>query len=102
MNRSDIIKKISELYPKLSRKEAEIIIKKLFASMSDSVATGKRIEIRGFGCFSLKRRSAGKVRNPRHGVSIESGERWVVYFRPGKELRERVNIFQSEPLYKKA
>ncbi|AUR52548.1 HU family DNA-binding protein [Aquella oligotrophica] len=93
MNRSDIIKRISELYPKLSRKEVEAIVKELFATMASSIATGKRIEIRGFGCFSLKHRAAGKVRNPRHGVAIDSGERHVVYFRAGKELRERVDVF---------
>ncbi len=95
MNRSDIIKRISELYPKLSRKEIEVIVKELFSSMASSIATGKRIEIRGFGCFSLKHRAAGKVRNPRHGVAVESGERHVVYFRAGKELRERVDIFNQ-------
>ncbi len=95
MNRSDIIKRISELYPRLNRKEIEQIVKVLFASMAASIANGKRIEIRGFGCFSLKHRAAGKVRNPRHGVAVESGERHVVYFRAGKELRERVDVLNK-------
>ena len=95
MNRSDVIKKLSELYPKLSRKEVENIVKALYFSMSSSVATGKRIEVRGFGCFSLKHRAAGQVRNPRHGVAVQSAERHVVYFRAGKELRERVDIFSK-------
>lgn len=95
MNRSDIIKRVSELYPKLSRKEVEQIVKELFATMANSIANGNRIEIRGFGCFSLKHRAAGKVRNPRHGVAVDSGERHVVYFRAGKELRERVDIFNK-------
>lgn len=93
MNRSDIIKRISELYPRLSRKEVETIVKELFNKMANSISTGKRIEIRGFGCFSLKHRAAGKVRNPRHGIAVESGERHVVYFRAGKELRERVDVY---------
>ncbi len=93
MNRSDIIQHIAELYPKLGRKEVEVIIKELFAKISSSISSGNRIEIRGFGCFSLKRRAAGTVRNPRHGIAIESVERHVVYFRAGKELRERVNIY---------
>ncbi|RTK99413.1 MAG: integration host factor subunit beta [Proteobacteria bacterium] len=93
MNRSDIIKRISELYPRLSRKEVEMIVKELFNKMANSISSGKRIEIRGFGCFSLKHRAAGKVRNPRHGIAVESGERHVVYFRAGKELRERVDIY---------
>ena len=91
MNRSDIIKKISELYPKLSRKEIDAIVKELFSSMASNISDGKRIEIRGFGCFSLKQRAAGKVRNPREKTSIESDARSVVYFRAGKELRERVD-----------
>ncbi len=91
MNRSDIIKKISELYPKLSRKEIDAIVKELFSSMASNISDGKRIEIRGFGCFSLKQRAAGKVRNPREKISIESDARSVVYFRAGKELRERVD-----------
>ncbi len=95
MNRSDIIKRVSELYPKLSSKEVEQIVKELFATMANSIANGNRIEIRGFGCFSLKHRAAGKVRNPRHGVAVESGERHVVYFRAGKELRERVDVFNK-------
>lgn len=95
MNRSDIIKKISELYPKLGRKEVEIIVKKLFSEMSLGIAKGRRIEIRGFGCFSLKHRAPGKVRNPRHGIAVDAGERSVVYFRAGKELKERVDIFSK-------
>ncbi len=93
MNRSDVIKKLSELYPKLSRKEVEHIVKNLYLSICSSIAKGKRIEVRGFGCFSLKHRAAGEVRNPRHGVAVKSAERHVVYFRAGKELRERVDIF---------
>ncbi len=93
MNRSDIIKHISDLYPKLSKKETDLVVKELFGKLSSSLSEGRRIEIRGFGCFSLKLRAAGKVRNPRHGVAIDSEERHVVYFRAGKELRERVDIY---------
>ena len=91
MNRSDLVVKINELYPKLSRKEVDALIKLLFSKMADHVATGRRIEIRGFGCFSLKSRKAGLIRNPRAGVSITSDERHVVYFRAGKELKARVD-----------
>ena len=91
MNRSDIVTKISELYPKLTRKEIDGLIKALFATMVDNIAEGKRIEIRGFGCFSLKLRRAGTIRNPRDGVSVSSDERHVVYFRAGKELKLRVD-----------
>ncbi len=91
MNRSDIVAKLSELYPKLSRKEVDVLVRNLFGEMVNSIAEGARIEIRGFGCFSLKERSAGIIRNPRDGVSINSDSRNVVYFRAGKELKDRVN-----------
>jgi len=91
MNRSDIIDKIADLYPKLNKKQVDTIVKELFIYLSDNVASGNRVEIRGFGCFSLKTRSAGKVRNPREGISVDSAARSVVYFRPGKELRDRVD-----------
>ncbi len=93
MNRSDIIKQIAELYPKFNRKEIELIVKQLLLKMHSNLINGNRIEIRGFGCFSLKRRAPGKVRNPRRGIAIDAGERHVVYFRAGKELRERVDIY---------
>jgi integration host factor subunit beta len=95
MNRSDIVIKLSELYPKLSRKEIETLVRDLFDVMGENIIKGERIEIRGFGCFSLKERSAGMVRNPREGTSVESEARNVVYFRAGKELRERVDLPQK-------
>ena len=92
MNRSGIVTKLSELYPKVNRKEIDGLVRNLFGKMVDSLAEGERIEIRGFGCFSLKERTAGVIRNPRDGVSIESDGRHVVYFRAGKELKDRVNV----------
>jgi integration host factor subunit beta len=91
MNRSGIVSKLSELYPKVNHKEIDGLVRTLFGTMVDNIAAGERIEIRGFGCFSLKERSAGVIRNPRDGVSIESEGRHVVYFRAGKELKERVD-----------
>jgi integration host factor subunit beta len=92
MNRSDLITKLLDLYPKMTRKEIDSLVKILFSNMVDNIADGNRIEVRGFGCFSLKERFAGIVRNPRDGVSIESNDsRFVVYFRAGKELKNRVD-----------
>lgn len=93
MNRSDIIDAMAELYPKLVHKEIDSVVKQLLSLISHNVANGERIEIRGFGAFSLKERKAGLIRNPRLGVSIESEGRYVVYFRAGKELKDRVNTF---------
>lgn len=91
MNRSGIVGKLSELYPKVNHRDIDGLVRSLFGAMVDNIATGERIEIRGFGCFSLKERSAGVIRNPRDGISIESEGRHLVYFRAGKELKERVN-----------
>jgi len=95
MNRSCIVAKLSELYPKVNRSEIDSLVKGLFNVLVNHIAEGNRIEIRGFGCFSLKERNAGVIRNPRDGVTIPCGGRHVVYFRAGKELKDRVNIFSK-------
>ncbi|MDQ5922122.1 MAG: integration host factor subunit beta [Pseudomonadota bacterium] len=91
MNRSGIIAKLIELYPQVNRKDVEGLVKNMFGAIFDSIIEDDRIEIRGFGSFSLKKRPPGVVRNPRDGISIQSGNRHVVYFRAGKELKDRVN-----------
>jgi len=91
MNRSGIVGKLAELYPKVNHRDIDGLVRSLFNTMVENIAAGERIEIRGFGCFSLKERSAGVIRNPRDGISIESEGRHVVYFRAGKELKERVD-----------
>lgn len=90
MNRSEIVTTLSDLYPKINRKIIDSLVRNMFGVLVDNIAIGRRIEVRGFGCFSLKERS-GKIRNPRDGCSIEADSRHVVYFRPGKELKQRVN-----------
>jgi integration host factor subunit beta len=92
MNRSDIINKLSDMYPNVNRGIIEKSVKGIFSVMTNSIADGVRVEIRGFACFSLKERSAGLVRNPRAGIAIPSESRNVVYFRAGKELKDRVNL----------
>lgn len=91
MNKSDIIDKIYELYPKLNKLECKKIVDALFIYMGKGIYQGKRIEIRGFGRFSLKTRKAGLVMNPRAGIAIECGARSCLYFRAGKELKQRVD-----------
>jgi len=91
MNRSEIVEQLSELYPALKSKQIEVVVKNLFNMMVDCLIEGQRIEIRGFASFALKKRSAGKIRNPRDGIMLPSEERSVVYFRAGKELKDRVN-----------
>jgi integration host factor subunit beta len=91
MNKSDIIEKLHELTPKLKKTEAKILVDGIFQYLVEQLAAGNRIEVRGFGSFSTKIRKAGKIRNPRHGTSVETGERRVVYFRAGNEMANRVD-----------
>ncbi|MBP9743172.1 MAG: integration host factor subunit beta [Burkholderiales bacterium] len=91
MNRSAIIAKLVELYPNLGRREVDHLVKGIFNAMVDHIIEGNRVEVRGFGCFSLKERAPGVVRNPRDGISLEVDSRHVVYFRAGKELKDKVN-----------
>ena len=91
MNKSDIIKALAQTNQELSYNQIKKIVDRLFFSMSQALSSGQRIEVRGFGAFSLKARS-GIVRNPRHGVTFDAGERHVVYFRAGRELAKRVDF----------
>lgn len=92
MNRSDLIQKLSEKYPKLGQKCIDAIVRMIFSAMCSNIADANRVEIRGFGCFSLKQRNPGIIRNPRMGTSMYRESRSVVYFRAGKELKARVNV----------
>ena len=92
MNKSELISRLNNLHPKLRKLDTKKIVDELFQYMKDNLATGKRIEVRGFGSFCLKHRKAGVVRNPRHGVNVEKGDRHVVYFKASKELAKRADF----------
>lgn len=91
MTKSELIEKVASKQPQLSQKDVELAIKTLLEGMSQTLATGGRIEIRGFGSFSLHYRSARTGRNPKTGESVDLTGKYVPHFKPGKELRERVN-----------
>lgn len=91
MTKSELIEKVASKQPQLSQKDVELAIKTLLEGMSQTLATGGRIEIRGFGSFSLHYRSARTGRNPKTGESVDLSGKYVPHFKPGKELRERVN-----------
>lgn len=92
MNRSDLIQKMCDLYPKLPFEVVDATIKAVFGSMSDTLSTGGRIEIRSFGCFSTKVRRANVIRNPRNGSVIAKSEpKHLVYFRASKDFKQKVN-----------
>ena len=97
MTKSEIIDILARKQSHLSSKDVELSIKLLLEAMSETLAEGGRIEIRGFGSFSLHHRTARKGRNPKTGEQVSLPPKFVPHFKPGKELRERVN--ESRRLY---
>ena len=91
MTKSELIERISAQQPQLSAKDVELAVKTIIEQMSNALASGERIEIRGFGSFSLHYRSPRKGRNPKTGDTVELEGKYVPHFKPGKEMRERVN-----------
>ena len=91
MTRSELIDLMADSQHQLSTKDVELAVKLLIDHMSETLSTGQRIEIRGFGSFSLHYREPRKGRNPRTGDAVELRGKHVPHFKPGKELRERVN-----------
>ncbi len=92
MNKSDLIKKMSERLDQLTSKDVDLAVHTILEIMSDTLANGERIEIRGFGTFSNHYRKPRTVRNPRTGeAGIFKPGKFVPHFKPGKDLRERVN-----------
>ena len=76
---------------KLSRKEAELVVNTVLKEVSDSLGRGERVELRGFGSFSVKVRPAREGRNPKTGEKVHVAEKKVPFFKAGKELRQRVD-----------
>ncbi len=91
MNRSDLITAIAKEQNQLTYRDVELAVKYIIEQMSQALASGERIEIRGFGSFSLSYRPPRRGRNPKTGATVMLPERYVPRFKPGKELRERVN-----------
>ena len=98
MTKSELIEKIAEVQSQLSAKDVELAVKMMLDHMADALADGERIEIRGFGSFSLHFRAPRLGRNPKTGEKVELAGKYVPHFKPGKELRERVNLALQEEL----
>lgn len=96
LTKSELIERITARQSQLSPKDVELAVKTLIEQMADTLANGGRIEIRGFGSFSLHFRAPRVGRNPKTGASVELHGKYVPHFKPGKELRERVNSAMSE------
>ncbi|MCL6261982.1 MULTISPECIES: integration host factor subunit beta [Craterilacuibacter] len=95
MTKSELIARLSERYPQLVSKDAELAVKTILDAMAGSLAQGERIEIRGFGSFDLNYRPPRVGRNPKSGSSVAVPEKYVPHFKAGKELRERVDLSEQ-------
>jgi integration host factor subunit beta len=91
MTKSDLIEILSEKQSLLNYRDVELAVKLILEQMSDSLSRGDRIEIRGFGSFTLHHRPPRVGRNPKSGEAVKLDEKFVPHFKPGKELRDRVN-----------
>ena len=92
MTKSELIDKIAAVQGQLSARDIELAVKMILDYMAEALAEGERIEIRGFGSFSLHYRSPRLGRNPKSGEKVELVGKYVPHFKPGKELRDRVNL----------
>ncbi|MGO4851363.1 integration host factor subunit beta [Phaeovulum sp. W22_SRMD_FR3] len=91
MIRSELIAKIAEENPHLFQRDVERIVNTIFEEIVEAMARGDRVELRGFGAFSVKKRDARTGRNPRTGTSVDVDEKHVPFFKTGKLLRDRLN-----------
>ena len=94
MIRSELVQKLCNDFPDLTQREVESVVSAIFDSIIDQLAQNGRVELRGFGAFSTRPREARVGRNPRTGESVDVGAKRVPYFKPGKEMRERLNLGQ--------
>jgi integration host factor subunit beta len=91
MTRSDLVEELAARFGQLTQRDAEFAVKAILDAMNDALVRGHRIEIRGFGSFSINRRPPRMGRNPRSGESVAIPEKKVPHFKPGKALREAVD-----------
>ena len=91
ITKSELIEKIAQKQNHLQHKDIELSVKSVIEQMSDALSSGERIEIRGFGSFSLHYRVPRIGRNPKTGTPVALAGKYVPHFKPGKELRDRVN-----------
>ena len=91
MTKSELIAQLAAANPHLRQPDVELIVGTIFDEISAALARGDRVELRGFGAFSAKQRDPRTGRNPRTGEAVDVEEKWVPFFKTGKELRERLN-----------
>ncbi len=91
MTRSQLIQRLAQQHPYLGHHEVERIVKTIFEKISEALARGERIELRGFGSFTVKERAPRVGRNPRTGEAVQVPAKLRPHFKSGKELRRRIN-----------
>lgn len=91
MIKSELVQKIADQFPDLYQRDVENIVNAILDEIVGALARGDRVELRGFGAFSVRKRDARTGRNPRTGEHVEVAEKLVPFFKTGKEMRERLN-----------
>lgn len=91
MIKSELVQRIAAANPHLYHRDVERIVNVIFDEIVDALARGDRVELRGFGAFTVKHRAARQGRNPRTGTTVSVAEKFVPFFKTGKELRDRLN-----------
>lgn len=91
MTKSELIQRMAEQNPHLYQRDVERIVATIFDEISSALAEGDRVELRGFGAFSVKARDARIGRNPRTGEAVNVSKKFVPFFKAGKDLRDRLN-----------
>jgi integration host factor subunit beta len=91
MTKSELILKIAELNPHLYQRDVERIVSTIFDEITHALARGDRVELRGFGAFSVRQRDSRTGRNPRTGAAVDVAQKSIPFFKTGKQLRDRLN-----------
>lgn len=91
MTKSELIQTLAKRYPHLYQRDVEVLVNTVFGEITKALIAGNRVELRGFGAFSIRQREPRAARNPKNGATVKVGKRNAIYFRTGKELRERIS-----------
>ena len=91
MTKSELVRRIAERFPHIFLKDIQTLVDTVFENISDALAGGKRVVLRGFGAFTTRKRPARVARNPRTNATVELKERSSLYFRAGRELNAKLN-----------